>query len=134
MSPNPDRIFMKDLKLMDKRLGCKFNGEHFVVTYDRGYGEPVNIAKVEGENSGFRQPDKRDLEFIRSGDMESENVRRKLNRISHVSAKEEQMKQAKKAKENIRDMTKDNKRQLMRWIGDKYGVSKANSEFRRIVV
>lgn len=125
---------MKDLKLMDKRLGCKFNGEHFVVTYDRGHGEPVNIARIKGENDGFRQPDKRDLEFIKSGDMESESVRRRLDRISYVAAYEEKMKRQAKVKENMRDMTKDDKLQLKRWFADKHGDSKGNCEFRRINV
>ena len=134
LSPNPDRSFMKDLRLMDKRLGCKFNGEHFVITYDRGYGTPVNIARIKGKDDGFRQPDRRDLEFIRSGDMENDSVRRRLDRISYTAAKEEQMERQAKVKENIKDMTKDDKLQLRRWFSNKYNLSKGNSEFRRINV
>jgi hypothetical protein len=127
----PDPSFLKKLKMMDRRLGTKFNGKHFVVTYDRGYGEPVNVHRVKMDNGGFRQPDNRDLEFIKSGDLTNKGIKERLNELSYHSASiREKMRE--QAKSEIRDMTKDNKRQLINAVLKKDNARKANSTFRRI--
>jgi len=132
MEATPDRSFLRDLKNMDRRLGAKFNGEHFVVTYDRGYGEPVNIYRVKGDSGGFRQPDKRDLAIIKGGDLaEGPSMESRLNKLAYAS--ENMRREARrKAKENIRDMTKDDKIFLSQKIGQMTNTSKSNSAFRRV--
>ena len=50
----PDRSFLRDLCLIDRRLSVKFNGSNFVICYDRGYGEPVNILRVKNEDGSCR--------------------------------------------------------------------------------
>lgn len=131
--PTPDRSFMRDLKLMDSRLGIKFNGNNFVICYDRGYGEPVNIHRINNDDGSFRQPNKIDLMILKGGDLEGsvDSMKNRLNKLAYMS---EQMrkKQRAKAKENIRDMTKDSKLQLKRWVLQHANVSKANAEFRRV--
>lgn len=131
MQPTPDRSFMRDLKLKDKRLGLKWNGSHFVITYDRGYGEPVNISCVKDDTGGFRQPDRRDLEFLYSGDMERTRPQDHLAKVAqYMDAVRKKDKE--KAKDLIRHMTRDGKRQLIRAIGQLYNVGKFNSAFRRV--
>jgi hypothetical protein len=130
--PECDRSFLKDLRNLDKRLNVKWNSEHFVVTFDRGYGDPVNIYRVKAEDGGFRQPDRRDLGIIKGGDLaEGEPLESRLKKKAYAS---EQMR--KKMRENvrneIRDMTKDSKTQLKRWVSDRANLSKSNAEFRRI--
>ena len=131
--PEPDRGFVKDLKNMDKRLSIKFNGQNFVICYDRGYGEPVNIHRIKDDNDGFRQPNKMDLKILKGGDLEGSTEPMK-NRLSKLAYASELMrrKQRAKAKENIHDMTKDSKNQLRRFILQRANMSKANAEFRRI--
>jgi hypothetical protein len=130
---NPDRGFMKELKAMDRRLNCVFRQEHghFVITYDRGHGTPVNICMVAGEDGGFKQPDRRDLDFIFSGDLERERPQDRLLKTSqYIDAYNKGL--DKKRKDIIREMTKDDKIQLMKAFGQMYNASKCNSTFRRI--
>ena len=130
--PAPERGFLRDLKNLDKRLGVKFNDQHFVVTYDRGHGEPVNILRVMGEGGSFRQPDKRDLMVIKGGDL-AEGPKMDL-RLKEAAYKAELIRQRdkRKAHENIRDMTKDSKNQLTKAFIQATNQSKGNATFRRI--
>lgn len=129
--PEVERSFMKDLKNLDRRLGTKFNGEHFVVTYDRGYGEPVNIHRVKADDGGFRQPDRRDLAIIKGGDLANEKAETRIQKLAYVSELIRRD-QKRKAHENLRDMTKDNKNQLKKAFIQRTNSSKGNATFRRI--
>ena len=130
--PEVDRSFLRDLKSMDRRLGTKFNGQNFIVTYRRPFGEPVNIYCIKADNGGFRQPDKRDLMVIKGGDL-AEGVSMDIRLKQRAYASELMTREAKrKAKENIRDMTKDDKRQLAKAFIQRTNLSKGNSTFRRI--
>ncbi len=127
----PDRVFMRELKLLDNRLGVKFNGSNFVITYDRGHGDPVNIHCVKTDDGGFRQPDKRDIDFVASGDLSRDSVRYKLQGVSKYFA-DFQEKERRKRKELIRDLTKDGKYQLRNAVDRVNNEGKRNSTFRRI--
>jgi hypothetical protein len=123
---------MRDLNNLDKRLGTKFNGNNFVITYDRGFGEPVNVMLVKRDDGGFRQPDRRDIESLRKGDLatgESMDVR--LRKLAYAS---ERMRTdlRKKHRDNIRDMTKDDRIYLGQKFAQLTNQGKANSAFRRI--
>lgn len=130
--PEVERSFLKDLKSMDRRLGTKFNGRNFVVTYDRGHGEPVNIHLVKAGDGGFRQPDRRDLEIIKGGDLEcGDSMTHRLQRRAYAS---ECMRRdmRRKAHEEIHAMTRDNRRQIINTVLRKANERKANSTFRRV--
>jgi hypothetical protein len=130
--PVVDRSFLRDLKNLDKRLGAKFNGRNFVITYERGYGEPVNIHLVRDANGGFRQPDKRDLGILKGGDLaEGDSMDSRLKKRAYLSEKMREKARA-DAKDNIRHMTKDGKNQLAKVIAQKTNSSKGNAAFRRI--
>ena len=130
---NPDRSFTKDLRTLDRRLGVKFNGQNFVVTYDRGHGEPVNIYVVKGQEGGFRQPNHKDLEELQKSDLEKEGPKEKWQRISSYMA-DFREKQKKRRTENIRNMTRDDKIQLKQAFEKVANNSKANATFRRVVL
>ena len=129
--PEVDRSFKRDLRNLDRRLGTKFNGEHFVITYDRGYGEPVNIFRVKGRDDGFRQPDQRDLAIIKGGDLETEKMETRLKKTAYASERIRAEMQ-RKARENIRDMTRDDKTYLSQKFGQITNQSKSNAAYRRI--
>lgn len=130
--PSVNSSFLRDLKSKDRRLGVKFNGSNFVITYERGYGEPVNIHRVTAEDGGFRQPDRRDLEIIAGGDLASgDSFKERMNKLSYASEKiRENLR--KRAKDDIRHATLDNKNQLQKAFLQKTNQSKGNSTFRRI--
>jgi hypothetical protein len=127
--PEPDRTFMRDLRNMDRRLGVKFNGNHFVVTYKRPVGEPVNIYRVKADDGSFRQPDKRDLMVIKGGDLaEGDSMDVRLKKTAYASElirREEK----RKVQDEIKAMTRDGRRQL---INAFKGETKGNATFRRI--
>ena len=128
----PDRSFMRDLKLMDRRLGCKFNGQNFVIVYDRGYGEPVNIMRIKADDGGFRQPTGKDLETLRQGDLASgENMNTRLNKLAYASY-EIRRKMKENSRDMIRNITKDDKNYLMNKIGKVAGQGKPRPAYRPI--
>jgi hypothetical protein len=130
--PEVDRSFLRDLKNLDRRLDTKWNGQHFVVTYERGYGEPVNIFRIKGADGGFRQPDRRDLAVIKGGDLaEGDSMETRL-RKSAYRAEQIRLEERRKAKELIRDCTKDDYRQLSKALTQLTNTSKGNATFRRI--
>ena len=130
--PECDRSFRRDLRNLDSRLGVKWNGQNFIVVYDRGYGDPVNVYCVKEQDGGFRQPDRRDLEIISQGDLaRGESMDMRLKKLAYASEKmRERMRE--KAHENIRDMTKDDATILRQRIGQAANLGKYNSAFRRI--
>lgn len=130
--PECNSSFLKDLKSIDKKLSTKFNGEHWVVTYERPYGEPVNVYRVKGDNGGYRQPDNRDLAVIKGGDLaEGDKPEIRLKKLAYMSEKMRE-EARRKARENIRDLTKDDRHYLASRIGQLTNQGKCNSAFRRI--
>jgi hypothetical protein len=132
--PVVDRSFLKDLKNLDKRLSTKFNGEHIIICFDRGHGEPVNILRVRGEDGGFRQPDRRDLAIIKRGDLgEGEKPELRLKKLAYMSEKMRE-EARRKSREEIRAMTREDRRYLAQHMGQITNQGKCNSTFRRIKV
>ena len=130
--PEVDRSFVRDLRNMDRRLGVKFNGEHFVVTYDRGYGEAVNIFRIRADDGGFRQPNQHDLVVIKGGDLaEGPQMEARLREKAYAAEKRRE-RARQKAHDKIRDMTKDDKIYLTQKMGQITNQGKSNSAFRRI--
>lgn len=128
-----DRSFMKDLKALDKRLDCFFNpdDEVFVVTYKRATGEPVPIAKCGGRqpDGSFRQPNQSDLGFVASGDRSKVSLDEHLRKVADYMESFRAKKRA-DARENIRNMTKDDKIQLKNAAARVADGGKHNSTFR----
>lgn len=130
---SPDRVFMKDLRRLDPKLGCHYetNHHHFVITYKRPIGEKVPVMMVKGENDGFRQPDRREIEALKASDTLRIPMEARLKAAaSYMETARE--KERRKAKENIRDHTKDDKLQLAPKFARLTNEGKFNSTFRRI--
>ncbi len=129
--PALEGSFLKDLKNMDRRLGVKFNGKHFIVVYERPYGEPANIHCVRTADGDFRQPDQRDLCFIKSGDLENDRLKERLDKLARY-CEEERTKTRKKDKEEIKAMTRDSKNQLKNAFAKANNLGKAKHVFRQV--
>lgn len=127
--PTPDRSFMTDLKRLDKALGIKWNGKHFVITYTVPTGT-VNIWRVVAGDGGFRQPDHRDIEILQQANIERESPKEKEQRVrQYMDAIRDQ--DRRHSREMFRDMTKDGATGLMQRLGRLAG-GKCNSAYRRI--
>ena len=127
------RSFMKSLKCLDRRLDCKYSYdlERFVITYDRGYGDPLPMMLIETEGKHFRRPRQSDVEFLQRWDMENMRLSDRLNMVTKYMA-DYQEKKRRNAKDEFRNRTKDDKIQLMNAFGKAMGSGKHNSAFRRI--
>lgn len=126
-----DRSFVKQLTAIDRRLGVKFNGDHFVLTFTtERYGE-VNIWTVVDERGGFRQPDQRELDMVRESDLERMGPEQRWNLAEAYMRKFEDH-QRETVRDNIRHTTLDNRVSLAQAFGRVAGYSKSNSAYRRI--
>lgn len=128
----PNRSFMKQLKAKDKNLDCNFNRDtgKFNITYKRATGLPVPIIQVSSESGGYRQPDARELSILSSSDMSNTSTREALNKTSKYM-QDYREKVRRQARENIRDMTKDNKYQLKN-VFDVAATGSRSTHFRKI--
>jgi hypothetical protein len=137
VTPTPDRVFMGDLKRMDKKLDCIFfrTHSHFVITYDRATGDKAPLFMVKNNiNGGFRQPDQRDLKTLWDGDCAKpgENMTHKLNKWAYTSECYKRKKHE-KAKQAIAEATMDDRRQIVPAMARAHNIGgKNNSIFRRI--
>jgi hypothetical protein len=131
IEPSVERGFLRNLKALDKRLGVKFNGNNFVITYDRGYGEPVNMCMVKTDDGGFRQPDMREIAFLKAGDMENKRIQDKLAETAKYMYEVRETAK-RKSSELIRERTKDDRIQLMSAFNMVHGAGKKTPAFRRI--
>lgn len=129
-APVPERSFVDRIKSMDKALGIKFNGQHFVITYQVDGGPCVNIWRVVDNDGGFRQPDRRDLEVLQQSNIENESPDEKQRRVRRYMEAERE-RDRRRAREMLRDRTKDDKIQLFNGFARLAG-GKHNSAFRRI--
>jgi len=129
---NPDRVFVQDLKRLDSKLGCYYeqNHGHFVVTYKRPIGDAVPVMMVKNDDGGFRHPDKRDIERLKEGDNHRVDPVTRVKIAAAYMEREREL-QRKRRKDEIRNMTKDDKLQLAPRIAKLAG-GKQNSVFRRV--
>jgi hypothetical protein len=128
----PDRVFVQDLKRLDPKLGCYYerNHNHFVVTYERAIGGSVPVMMVKDDAGGFRQPDRRDIDRLKEGDNQRVDPATRVKIAAAYMEKEREL-QRKKRRDEIRNMTKDNKLQLAPRMAKLAG-GKHNSVFRRV--
>jgi hypothetical protein len=86
---------------------------------------------VKASDGGFRQPDNRDLKVIYDGDMSNKRPEVELQKRAYelLSVREESKK---KSKEMFRDMTKDDRIQLMNAFQKAHGVGKNKAAFRPV--
>jgi len=111
----PDRVFVQRLKELDPKLGCKFvpEHEHFVITYARPIGEPVNVLLIKNDDGSFRQPDDRDIRALQAADTHRVPMKERLKAVAKYM-EDDRAERKRKRKQEIRDITKDNKLQFAR--------------------
>jgi len=130
----PDHVFLRDLKTLDKRLDVMWNRdiERFVITFKRATGDPVSLFVVKrDEDGGFRQPDNRDILFLKRHDLSRTSLNAYLNEISaYMEGYRE--KKRREAAENFRDMTKDDKIQLAKVMARPTSPKAGHGTFRKI--
>ena len=129
----PDWSFMKQLHSLNKKLGVKFNGTHFIITFLTDKFGEVNIWKVVAADGGFRQPDQRELELLRESNLENAGKNERFNLIVEYMKKFHGDARAKR-KEDILHATLENRIQLVQGFNRLHGSGKGNSAFRRIEV
>jgi len=131
--PSLDDLFLSRLKRIDKRLDMQWSKvpERWLMVYDKGNGNFVNMFLIETETGQYRHPDNRDLVTIRTADLATKSVEKRLKESAEYMA-EARLKDRRNSKENIRLMTIDSKIQLMQAFSKAAGYSKGNSAFRRI--
>lgn len=127
----PDRYFMKQLKELDNRLGCRFREdlERFVITWEKFWGPPDEIMVVSKPH--FRQPDRRELLFLCEGDLNRTDMRERLE-ISAAYFEDYRKKEEAFQADEIRGMTKDDKIQLSNVYRKTFNTGGKPSAHRRI--
>ena len=127
----PDKFFMKQLKALDNRLGCRFREdlERFVITWEKFYGPPDEIMVVSKPH--FRQPDRRELLFLCSGDLHRTDMREQLEKTA-AYFDDYRKREEDYQKDEIRNMTKDDKIQLADAFRKTYNTGGKPSAHRRI--
>lgn len=118
---NVPSTFLERLMAIDKNLNCRYNkfSDRFLITHNNKI-----IFTVEG-----RYPDQREIGIIAEADFRRKSLEKRL-REDECRETEMTQKAAVDAKENIRDITKDNKIQLKRAY-ERLDGGKHNSAFRR---
>ena len=130
----PDRVFLQDLKTLDPRLDVMWNRdiERFVITFKRATGTPVSLFVVKrDEDGGFRQPDNRDILFLKRHDLSRTSLNAYLNEISSYMEGYREKKR-KESAENFRDMTKDDKIQLAKALARPTSPKSGQGTFAKI--
>lgn len=127
----PDAYFMKQLKELDQRLGCRFREDlqRFVITWEKFWGQNDEIMVVS--KSHFRQPDRRELLFLCEGDLHRGDMRDRLNK-SAAYFEDYRKRQDASVADDIRNATKDDKVQLRNTFRKVYNTGGKPSTFRRI--
>lgn len=131
--PALDDLFLKRLKRIDNRLGMVWQEgpERWVMVYDKSKNNLVNMFLIETEDHQYRHPDQRDLVRIRAADLVAKDAVARYRESAQYMV-DARVKDRENAKENIRNMTKDDRIQLMQAFAKLAGSGKGNSAFRRI--
>jgi hypothetical protein len=130
----PESSFLSKLKRLDPNLGCKYEPghQHFVITYRRPIGDAVNVLLIEDAQGGFRWPNDRDIEALQRGDLQRVSMKDRLKQVAKHMEDERAQSRA-RARDNFRNITKDDRRQLMPAFARLANAGgKNNSIFRRI--
>ena len=129
-----DRVFMARLKALDKKLDCKYRYDlgKFVITWWMPYGEPAELFVVNDKDSGFRHPDRRDIDMLCEGDIHATNLREKLDKTEKYMSDYRAKQEANRVDE-IKHATKGSRIQLMNAYRDVFNTGGKKAEHRRII-
>ncbi|MFH1624470.1 MAG: hypothetical protein ABID54_04855 [Pseudomonadota bacterium] len=131
--PALDDLFLRRLKRIDNRLDMLWSKgpERWLMVYDKGNNNLVNMFLIETEDHQYRHPDHRDLVRIKAADLVAKDAVARYREAAQYMVDVRQA-DRKRAKDNIRNMTVDDRIQLMQAFSKLAGSGKGNSAFRRI--
>ena len=127
----PNIFFMKQLKELDQRLGCRFREDlqRFVITWEKIWGENDEIMVVS--KYYFRQPDRRELLVLCDGDLHRGDMRDRMNKTA-AYFEDYRERQDKNVADDFRNLTKDDSIQLQNTFRKTYNTGGKPSAHRRI--
>lgn len=127
----PDTFFIRQLKELDPRLGCRFREDldRFVITWEKVWGMPDEVMVVS--KPGFRQPDRRELMRLCDGDLHRKDMGQRLDETA-AYFKDYRKRQDESAADDFRNLTKDDKQQLKNAFRKAYNTGGKPSAHRRI--
>ena len=131
----PDKNVLKELKNIDRDLGCHYDPEieRFVITWKRATGgNPIPILWIETDDNQFRFPDHRDVSHIAEMDTNRDDVRSRLNKSS-FAINDFALKQKERTRAEILAMTREDRRILMKAFNKAFLGGKADP-YRKIEV
>jgi hypothetical protein len=134
LTPSVPSGFLKDLKAYNKDLDCKFCRKRgrFVLTHKGDLSGEYEVAIVEGdEGGGYRYPDNRDIRTIYEADRYHRSRKQRERESAEYMRKYRDDEDNREASE-IRDRTKDGRRQLMKAYTKAYNLGKCESTFRKV--
>lgn len=132
--PVPDSGFICKLKKISPKLDCEFSREHgkFVITCQAEISGRYELFMVEGdEGGGFRYPDNRDIRTVQEADRYVKS-RRQRERESAEYMRKWREDEDRREESEIRDRTKDGRRQLMKAYTKAFNLGKCESTFRKV--
>lgn len=134
ITPSPDPGFIRKLKRISPKLDCVFSREHgkFVIKQKSEISGWCDVFAVEGdEGGGFRYPDNRDIQSVHDADRYVKSRRQRMRESKEYMEKYRENHE-KKAADEIRDRTKDDRRQLINTYTRAANLGKAESTFRKV--
>ena len=136
LTPVPDSGFVRRLKEYDSNLFVEFNRVYgkFAIMQKRPAGPPrIVMLVVGGENpAGWRQPDGRELHILGAADFHrGPSLRDRMIRGEQAIV-DFHRRQKRNVNDELRDITKDDKYQLLRTYQDAFNTGKGTRPFRPI--
>jgi len=133
--PSPDPRFMRKLKEYDKKLYFEFDRvlSRFVIRRKVEIREDPKIWIVETEDGRFRQPDERDIAVLYMADLWRRGGVKHRIRVGEQKLLEYERVQEQKMRDELRDVTKDNKYQLRSTFRKATNDGKALSPYRQLL-
>ncbi len=140
MTPAPDPGFVRKLKAYSPDLDIRFsrNWGCFVITQKSQMSGDVPLFRIDGDNTGggYRQPDDRDIMKIYEADRwnRSEHDWKSTIKRGEDYMLQHEIDQDERVKAELRDVTKDDKLQLINAYKNAFNLGKVGSEFRKVEV
>jgi len=134
ITPVPDPGFVRKLKDISPKLDCEFSREHakFVITCKAELSGRYELFLVEGdEGGGFRYPDNRDILTVQEADRYVKSRRERIRDADEYMRKYREIEEHSE-RDDIRNMTKDDKIQLKRAYFKGANLGKFESTYRKI--
>lgn len=132
--PTVDPSFKKRLKEFDPKLKVKFDREthRFAIYRKQPFGDDFKILIVAGPLGEFRQPDQREIAVLYAGDLWRKGRLKDFVLSSEAKILENMAREDKKVRDELQEVSRDNKLQLRRMYRKHMLGEGKDSEYRRV--